>query len=83
MDKRRLKQWLLYMPRDPGSIKFANGVSYISKELTLDILRFIFLQLYADAHIGDAAYLAHLEQELDKYAKSLPENVEVTRNARR
>jgi hypothetical protein len=86
LDERELKQWILYVPHDQNAREIAkseDGTLYISRHLTLEILQFILLQTYADAHQGNSRYFVHLEQELDKYAKLLPENVEVTREWRR
>jgi hypothetical protein len=83
LDPRDLRQWVLFIPHERNVIRSANEQLYISKKEVLEILHFVLLQTYADAHRNSASFLNHLQSEWQRYKVDLPDRVEVTRSWRR
>ena len=71
-------QWLLYLSRDPSEIVAKEGLLFINRQRIMQILKFIYLDVYGDSHVNDKDYREHLRSEIEKYEEVLPEIVQVT-----
>jgi hypothetical protein len=77
-------QWLVLLPRHPAQMirTDENGKSFIDRAAALDILRFVYFEVYLDAFKNDKTYSKYLDAEFAKAAQSLPAQIEVKYNWR-
>ena len=77
-----INQWLLYLSRYPSEIIAKNNLLFIERQRIIEILNFIYLDVYGDAHEENEDYRKHLNDEVEKYKEILPELVQVTTDCR-
>lgn len=81
-DASDINQWLLYLSRVPSEIVAEEEILFIRKKRIMEILRFIYLDVYGDAHVENEGYRKYLSAGLKKYEEVLPELVQVTTDCR-
>ena len=77
-------QWLVFLPHDHEVIiqGWEDGGRFIDRTLALDILRFVYLDVYFDAFGDNDVYKKYLQEEFNKCAQKVPERIEVKSNWR-